>query len=439
FDPKNYTEEVLSSDRTRSSCLSIYYSEQNNWHLGTPERMKQIGKLVAKAKAMASTKLENDRVERFIRNVWAPAEVGRKEFEMHEIQRTKMLTKLSLPSHAFEFHGDLAKVDFSIGAKITNWHFAQGEKSETDAELRILADSDYIYLHFNEKSPLGFKHKDEDFWRNGLELFFADEAGLNYRQCFVDVNGRGELYENKFVDGAESFDSMDIKVAVKNELEAEHWSVRLAIPRASVTSKENGKSFRCNIIRARNFEGAKSYYFSPIFSVSHRDGLGMMAIVNTPITIDTTKERSIEEIAGFVGEPSNNGLHKDWVMSVSSPVEYKTTDDGHFILNNINNRLGFVNNRKSFPIAVGEKVEFEITGTCEGKAGCCLFMSNGSGSKPIGRTYMPMQATEKTGTQKVVIEVPKSLVGSVTHVKVGLFVSAGGKLDVSSLKVKIVK
>jgi hypothetical protein len=66
-------------------------------------------------------------------------------------------------------------------------------------------------------------------------------------------------------------------------------------------------------------------------------------------------------------------------------------------------------------------------------------MSNSSGTKPIGRTYMPIQPTAKVETQKVVIEVPSSLVGSVTHVKLGLFVSAEAKMDVSLLKVKIVK
>ena len=441
FNPENYSQAVLAKDNPNSSYIAGYYTEKENWILGTPERMAKISALVAKAKAKASNPTEKARVERFIAKIWGPAEQGFKDNERHSLLRGKTVPKLFLPNGIQDLNGDLAKVDFSQGTKIDKWSLASGEPSDAKAEMRLLSDSKFLYLQFTEASKAPYKGKNQEFWHNGLEFFFADEPGLNYRQLFIDVNGYYEFYANEVVEGVERFEKQDVKVNVKNDLKEDKWSIQMAVPLAPVTKLENGKPFRCNIIRsyvATDENTPKPYYFSPIFSQSHKEGLDRMALFYTPANIATDGGRLLEDIEKFERTPKmGKQLPAGWEPNSKYPLSYDVTN-GHFILQGTAKGNGFLHKKEFLPIAPGEKLEFELTGTCIGNAGCAVFMNYGPGYKFNGSTWITIMPTDSPQTQKVVVTLPPRQ-QATTHVRIGFQIAPRAKLDITSLKVRAIK
>ncbi|MBQ7650750.1 MAG: DUF4838 domain-containing protein [Victivallales bacterium] len=440
FNPDNYTKEVLVNDNPKASYISAYYSEQNNWHLGTPERMATIRHLIAKAREKASTPKESARVEKFVKNIWEPAEQGFKDNEIHKAMRSIPVPRFALPNFTEEFNGNLSKVPFENGATISKWFSANGDAYDAKAEFRMLADSKFLYIMFSEDSTIPFAQKNKDFWLNGIELFFADAPGLDYKQLFIDVNGKYEFYSNEVVEGVERFNLQDVKIEVKNELTPEKWTVKAAIPLAEATRMRDGKPFRCNIIRSRFFKDEKPtpYYFCPIFTTSHKEGLQRMGQIFTPVRIDGAA-RAIEDIPDFSAvKLSQTGIPSNWEINPKYPMSCKV-ENGHCIFKSTTKGMGFVNSKEYFPIAPGESLEYEITGTCTGNVGCCILKSNGKGMKFVGTNWTTISTISPDAPTKVVVKVPQIHLGATTHFRFGFQIAPNATLDLTSLKIKVVK
>ena len=394
----------------------------------------------AKAREKASTPKESARVEKFVKNIWEPAEQGFKDNEIHKAMRSIPVPRFALPNFTEEFNGNLSKVPFENGATISKWFSANGDAYDAKAEFRMLADSKFLYIMFSEDSTIPFAQKNQDFWLNGIELFFADAPGLDYKQLFIDVNGKYEFYSNEVVEGVERFNLQDVKIEVKNELTPEKWTVKAAIPLAEATRMRDGKPFRCNIIRSRFFKDEKPtpYYFCPIFTTSHKEGLQRMGQIFTPVRIDGAA-RAIEDIPDFSAvKLSQTGIPSNWEINPKYPMSCKV-ENGHCIFKSTTKGMGFVNSKEYFPIAPGESLEYEITGTCTGNVGCCILKSNGKGMKFVGTNWTTISTISPDAPTKVVVKVPQIHLGATTHFRFGFQIAPNATLDLTSLKIKVVK
>ena len=77
--PANYPETVQKDD------LHFHQTEEMAWkYLGTAERMAGWGKLVGQAQAAAATPEQKQRVDVFVRDLWANMLAGRQQWEARE-------------------------------------------------------------------------------------------------------------------------------------------------------------------------------------------------------------------------------------------------------------------------------------------------------------------------------------------------------------------
>ena len=438
YNPENYDARFLAKDNPNGSYMGGVHNETSIWHVGTPERIEAIDKLVKQAQADASTPVEKARVKRFISEIWEKVKPGRAAFERHQELRSVNLPDNYLVAPMADCHGDLDKVDFRYALAFDDWKTAYGDQAKAPAELKLLADATHLYIDYHEKGNEPYAKRDQEFWRNGLELFFGTERGLNFKQMFVAVKGNYEFYDYAIIEGVAHFDRQAVSIPVKNELTPEEWHLTLAVPLKAIGAKVPAQGeFFANFIRTKLFTpGSRndSLYFSPIFTASHQSGVDRMGCFHLPQPFPAS--RPVADTPTFAQGDLARRLPVGWAYNNRYKVKSEVRD-GHFIITG-DNKVGYINILKYTPVRPGETVEFQFTAAGK-KAKCAIFLSNGEGKHFAGTREQNFPLTETPATHTVTFTIPeKGLFGrQPTHFRPGFRVDEEGILDLSSLKITI--
>ncbi len=257
-NPKNYPQSVQKEKR------HFHQTEEIAWgYLGTEERMRELGKLMEKAKQMAKTELEKRRVGLFEKGIWQYMVEGRemylKKKAIEEKKRALAPERERLraqPPPQISLHittsreGDPEKVDWDKAVVLDNWFEVEGYPTERKLEARLSYDGDYLYVRLEELLPTERLQNREDIWSgDDWEIFLAEERHAPYYQIGIAPDGRFlTLSYKKPREGMERWES---GAKVISKVFPDRWIVLISLPLKSITARlgKGGRLF-INIYRA---------------------------------------------------------------------------------------------------------------------------------------------------------------------------------------------
>ncbi|MBU4211876.1 MAG: DUF4838 domain-containing protein, partial [Verrucomicrobia bacterium] len=286
WNPANYPDNAMPSGAKGSFTYGIH-TEKVNWHLGTPERMAELQKLIDQAVSRAATPLEKQRVQWFIDNIWAQAVAGRKAFEEREKIRSQPVPQVAA-AHAGECDGALNKVDFSKAAKSGGWTLLDGKELATKPELSFASDNKYLYIKYHETGDMALKHQNAGIWANNVEIFLGAQPDYPYGQMGVAPNGEFAALRYQVIAGVARTDDWPIKPVIKNKVDASGWTLTMAIPLKQLLPDRAvapGDKIYANFMRSRGCAKEPSWSWSPIFTHVYAQGLyrmGQITIAPAP-------------------------------------------------------------------------------------------------------------------------------------------------------------
>ncbi len=434
YNPDSYRPQNMAREFPGSYIYGIH-NEIDNWHLGTPERMKLIRNLLDKALALAATPLEKARVEDFIDRVWKQAEEGRVDFEKRDSIRKVPPPRFFLPRSGKEYAGNLDKADFTAAFRFNDWTDAY--KKETAAgDLRILVDSTHLYLEYAENTADAFNNKELHFWSNGLECFLSDTKDGSYRQVFADVNGAVKVYTSYTVNGVTRFDEMNCTIPIVNLLQADSWRVRLALPLKELNLPSDDNTIYVNFIRVRQYESGESAYFSPIFTRNHAEGLYRMGSL---VLLDYLPETRTLDVNGALLDGHGEKLPQGWVINPGYPGKV-TAENGAIQIKAPEKSLAYIHFEKLFRADPGDKIIFEYTSSGTGNGGCAISLFHGQVNFIKTLTH-GNPGTEEERRHRVEFTMPPLETFSLpaTHFRVAFLVWPDGTMKLSDIAVTIKK
>jgi len=277
WNPANYPENAMPGVSGESFTHGIH-TEKVNWHLGTPERMGELQKLIDQAVCRAETPSEQKRVQWFIDNIWTQAVAGRKAFEAREKIRAQPVPHAATV-YAGERGGALDNVDFSKAAKSGGWALLSGGELTAKPELWLASDSAYLYLKYRENGDSAIKHLSAGIWGNNVELFLAAQPDCPYVEMAVAPSGEFKAVRHQIVNGVARMDDWPVKPVVKSLPEPGGWTLAMAIPLKQLLpdcAVAPGDRIFANVMRTRGFAGRTSWSWSPIFTHVYAQGLYRM-------------------------------------------------------------------------------------------------------------------------------------------------------------------
>ena len=261
------------------SFIYGYHTERKNWHYGTPERMRSLQTHLDNAEKHAATPEERARVDRFKRLIWNQAVEGRKEFEEREKRRNKPVSQAIALRDEKEYDGNLDDVPFENAVPLPEWQTLDGESTDWKPEIRLFADSRYLYLRYAETGTPAIARGESSFWSNNLEVFLAKRPGGDVFQIAASPHGKTGIYESRIINGAVRLEKIpDGLIRVKNVREENHWTVTMAVPFAQIPgyggALKSGDSVCANIFRSDFQDGiSRSCAWSPIYTNDYREGM----------------------------------------------------------------------------------------------------------------------------------------------------------------------
>jgi hypothetical protein len=282
MNPANYPKEVQTEDKT------FHQSEEIAWGcLGTPERMVELGKLVAKAKAVVHDGVEKQRFDRFEQGVWNYMLEGHKKYQAKLLLNEEIQTLKNAPPPSARIpkatrdkaKGDCRKVDWSEAARIRIHRSVKGYPANRAISASIMHDGKFLYLRLED--PIdgaklisgGANVFYEDHW----EIFFARQRNEPYQQLGISPT---EDFKS-LTQGRNGTGTWKSDVTITSTMTPKAWTLDLSIPLHRLAPKEckPGNKLYFNVIRGVSL-GAEPLAWSPTFSDSFQapDRLGELTL-----------------------------------------------------------------------------------------------------------------------------------------------------------------
>jgi len=436
WDPKNYPVNAIRRVRKSSTALG-YHTEKVNWHIGTPERIGALQKIIDQAQKQAATPLEKQRVKLFVDNIWTQAVEGRKAFEAREKIRAVPVPRITA-DYAGECDGALNKVDFSKAARSGGWTTIEGDKLATRPELLFASDSKYLYLKYHEKGDVALKYNDEGLWMNNVEIFLAGKPNYPYGQLAFSPKGEFKALRHQVIEGVIRMNKWPIKPVIKNELDKNGWTFAMAIPLKQLLPNRPvapGERIYANFMRTRRFDDMASWSWSPIFAKGYSGSLYRMGVIYTA----PPAREGLLPVNGDFKSASGN-LPDGWVHNKSRDFEPHgkiTLSGGRMNILSRGKRV-CVYYQKVFPARRGDRLilEFTARGTGKGSVGAYFY---GGGADGAGSRLNDISVTGEPKKYKIVLTVANYRPSRFTNgFRPVLGVTPGSHVEYSQLKVSVI-
>jgi len=244
-NPESYAREIRELPGKTQ-----HQNEEMAWQwLGTEEKMKEFGKLMAAAEVAAKTDPEKQRVECFRKGIWDYMLEGKRRFAVHAEARRLPPPKIAVPRCTNSPAGDPANVDWAKAAALGEWRTVAGDATERKIRARLAHDGTWLYIQLHEMIDPQTLVSDGTIWRgDDWELFFAAQRARPYRQIGVAPDGTHiALAPDEPGEGWQS----GVKV-VSDTSVPDSWTVRLAFPLDKLLpgGVKPGLEFYANFCRA---------------------------------------------------------------------------------------------------------------------------------------------------------------------------------------------
>lgn len=273
-DSKNYPQSIRESPGHQQQTEELAWK-----YLGTPERMARWDALMKKARAVAKSPVEKERVALFETSIWQPMQAGAERYRVTgpamELAKAQKVPQVSVPAVA-NAAGDSSKVDWAKAFKVTKWSEVTGLPSTADIEMRLAHDGQYLYAELLDRRPEKELQTAADiFSGDDWEIFFAAQRERPYYQ--FAFNPAGTKTGLRWTGKAE-YTEWDSGIDLQTSISAQGWVSRLALPLRQLLPGGYQKGKPVFINAYRNTPGGTALAWSPNFAYNFHD-LGRMAEV----------------------------------------------------------------------------------------------------------------------------------------------------------------
>ncbi|MCE5241055.1 DUF4838 domain-containing protein, partial [bacterium] len=220
-NPKYYPPEIQKSPGHQ------HQNEKLAWDwLGKPERMAELARLMAQAKAAAQTDVEKERVRLWEVGIWQPLTEGAQKAAAHKQGRLTPPPTVTVPK-VTGAAGDAARVDWQQAADLKGWGGLSGDPIDRKIETWAARDDQFLYLRLVDHIKPRSLTSGSSVWDgDDFELFFAPARDTWYRQLCVAPNGK--VFEQAWkTDNAEWQSGVVVQSDVR---QPDRWTLLLALP-----------------------------------------------------------------------------------------------------------------------------------------------------------------------------------------------------------------
>ncbi|OQA82018.1 MAG: hypothetical protein BWY31_03472 [Lentisphaerae bacterium ADurb.Bin242] len=259
------------------------HSEEVNWAIGTPERMKKIEELLKEAEKQVETPEEKARFQRFIAGIWDRARRGRVEYDVKLANMGKTTNIAVTPARHADAGGDPGKIDWSKAASTGAWkRTMDGTAHPSQIQMRMAADSKFLYLKYTEQNPP--KWDDSSFWNNCVELYFSELPMLPLFQFAVSPDGEKKELVHKMENDVVRMEKYDFKAKFISHAVPDSWEWMLAIPLERLPL--DGKRIAMTADFFRTYPGKdarRRASWAPVYGLDYRGGISRYGRIFMPV------------------------------------------------------------------------------------------------------------------------------------------------------------
>jgi hypothetical protein len=252
-------------------------------YLGTEERMRELGTLMAKALAVSVSETERERVALFKEAIWDYMTEGRRKYlakagqqDFVEKLRNAPLPKAVVPRCPAS-GGKVEEADFSNAVALEPWYHVLGYQADRSISARAMHDGEFLYLALEDHYPAAKLVRQGGIWNaDDWELFFAAQRDRPYRQLGINPAG-----QHKAIAYGESDGNWRLDARVRSTPHKERWIVLLALPLAQLApgGVKPGTPFYANFVRGTKRAGSPLAWSAHFEYKFHRpDRLGELVL-----------------------------------------------------------------------------------------------------------------------------------------------------------------
>ena len=413
------------------------HTEKVNWFLGTPERIAELQGLVSEAQRLATTPLEQRRLQWFTDHIWGQAVEGRKAFENREKARAVPIPQVTL-GYAGECEGVLEKVDFSEAARSGGWALLDNSELAAKPELALASDSRYLYLRYREAGDVAWKHRDADLWANGVEIFLAAQPDYPFSHLVLAPNGEFKALRHVVIEGVVKMQDWPLKPVIANQLDENGWTFALAVPLAQLLPDRAavpGDRIYANFMRTRLFDRQASWAWSPIFADTYVHGLYRMGQIYLAPTLQEGLLPVNGELTAAAGALPDGWVHNH--LGKDTPPGRVAADKGRVSLVSTGDPVELYH-RKVFPARRGDRIVFEFTASGKGTGAVGAYFCTGA-ADGAGRGFEQFAVTGEPRQFKIAVTVTNPNPARFTNgFHPVLAATPGAQVEVSGLKMQVV-
>lgn len=248
---KNYPASMFGKNsiakRLRGHSLGTgMLDANNNWSLGTEERMKRLsGLLDAAEKKAAGDVLVLKRISWIRKGYWNQAVEGRQDY-VRRMRVNTMPEKNIVINRVADAKGDPAKVDWSKQVSAGVCHTTEDGTDVPGAfTLKLAADNEYLYFEFVEKKV----QKEPSLWKNYFEIFMSGSDKNQIIQIAMAPDTVKPLrYKTEMVNDVLHTRSFAFPLQYKRLENEKSWHWQMSFP-ISVLGNKDLRRFNMNFRR----------------------------------------------------------------------------------------------------------------------------------------------------------------------------------------------
>ena len=392
---KNYPASMFGKNsiakRLRSHSLgSGMLNAENNWSVGTDERMARLSKLIAAAEAKADSPLIKKRISWIRKGFWDQAVEGHKD-QKRRAKILKMPEKAATILRVADANGDLDKVDWSKGVAMEDCHTLEiGEVVPGAFQLKLQADSKFLYMEFIDN-----KKQTDRMWKNFFEVFFSEKGTAPITQIALDPQTKIPLrYVTELINDVTFLKSGKFELKFRQLANDKKWHWQMAVPLSQI-GKKGLRQFRMNF---RRFSPAHKLVWNKFFASAAEciNNMGYISIRDNGKTAGNDKTISFQE--GNIRNEIGNWYLTHGVIGFSK--------QGRDMANVSMKPNDYLINTEQFPAVAGDKrtLTFTAKGTALPSVGIQCFR----GKKMMPGITRCKKVSAKNGMMKYTVTVPEN-------------------------------
>ncbi len=249
---KNYPPSMFGkngiANRLRHHSLGTgMLNADNNWSVGTADRMKRLSSLIDEAEKKADSSLVKKRISWIRKGFWDQAVEGKRDQERREKTMKVPVKNIVIPQVP-DAGGNPDAVKWANTGEVGACHTLEdGDIRPGCFQLKLAADKNFLYLDFLEKKP----QENPGFWTNFFEIFFSADGNLPIAQIALNPSGEQKelCYLTNIINDVSHIQNVSFDQEYRLLENKGQWHWRMAIPLKKLFGNHEIRQFRMNFRR----------------------------------------------------------------------------------------------------------------------------------------------------------------------------------------------